>query len=259
MRYCSFTAKGKERVVFPGRILGDTVEQLDAPSLIEVILSDGDVDPIATHSVSDVRFVAPIQHPSKIVCIGFNYRKHIEELGHQVPIEPLLFSKPSTAIIGPNDSIALTKASKQIEYEGEVAIVIGKEAAKVENPAPHIFGYTCFNDVTARDIQKRSLDYTRAKGFDTFAPMGPAISTERPSWLKTFLNGELKQQSSTSDMIFGFEELVKNISHVMTLMPGDIIATGTPFGVGKLKEGDKVVVEADGIGALENSVIGTID
>lgn len=255
MHYCSFVVKGDERVVRPGRVLGDIVEELEAPTMIDVIVRNAEVDPISTYPVNEIRLVAPIQKPSKIVCIGLNYRKHIEELGHQFPSEPVLFSKPSTAIIGPNDSIVLTKASNQIEYEGEVAMVIGKEATKVEDPVPHIFGYTCFNDVTARDIQKRSLDYTRAKGFDTFAPMGPVISTEKPSWLRTFLNGELKQQSSTGDMIFGFEELVKNASHVMTLRSGDIIATGTPFGVGKLKEGDTVVVEADGIGRLENPVV----
>lgn len=256
MQYCSFVAKGDERVVRPGRIIGDIVEELDAPTLIDVMLSDGDAEPVVNHQLHDIRFVAPVQRPSKIVCIGFNYKKHIEELGHQFPSEPVLFSKPSTAIIGPGDSIVLTDASKQIEYEGEVAIVIGRRAIKVDDAAPYIFGYTCFNDVTARDIQRRSPDYTRAKGFDTFAPTGPIVSTERPDWLRTLLNGEQKQYSITSDMIFGFDELVKNISHVMTLEPGDIIATGTPFGVGKLKDGDKVVVEAEGIGKLENPVAG---
>jgi len=255
MRFCSFVVKGKERIVLPGRILGEIVEELWAPSLIDVMLSDGEAKPVTTHLMSEVRLVAPIQHPSKIVCVGLNYRKHIEELGHEFPSEPVIFSKPTTAIIGPNERIILPNASKQVEYEGEVAVIIGKDASKVEDPAPHIFGYTCFNDVTARDIQKRSPDWTRAKGFDTFAPMGPVISTERPGWLRTFLNSEQKQYSSTSDMIFGFEELVKDISQVMTLKSGDIIATGTPFGVGKLKDGDEVVVEAEGIGRLENTVV----
>jgi len=254
MRYCSFVAKGEGTAVRPGRVLGDVVEWLEAASLIDMMLSDGDIDSIETYKIDDVRFVAPIQNPSKIVCVGLNYRKHIVELGHEFPTEPVLFSKPSTAIIGPGDKIILPEASRQIDYEGEVAVIIGKEARNVEDPSPYIFGYTCFNDVTARDIQKRSPDWTRAKGFDTFAPMGPIVNTDRPGWLRTFLNGEQKQSSQTSDMIFGFEELVKNISNVMTLRAGDIIATGTPFGVGKLKEGDKIVIEAEGIGKLENPV-----
>lgn len=258
MQYCSFVAKGEDRTVLPGRVLGEIIEELDAPSLIDVIRNGGKADSVDSHRADEVRLVAPVQHPSKIVCIGLNYRKHIDELGHEFPTEPVLFSKPSTAVIGPNDRIVLPSASKQVDYEGEVAIVIGKEASKVEDAAPYIFGYTCFNDVTARDIQKRSPDWTRAKGFDTFAPMGPVISTDKPSWLRTFLNEEQKQYSLTSDMIFGFDELIRNISQVMTLKPGDIIATGTPFGVGKLKDGDRIVVEADGIGRLENSVVDTI-
>lgn len=254
MLYCSFVAKGDERIVLPGRILGDVVEELGAPSLIDVMLSEGAVDPIGNRKLREVRLVAPIQRPSKIVCVGLNYRKHIVELGHEFPTEPVLFSKPATAIIGPGDDIILPRASKQVDYEGEVAMIIGREAKKVEDATSCIFGYTCFNDVTARDIQKRSPDWTRAKGFDTFAPMGPVISTDRPSWLRTYLNGEQKQSSLTSDMIFGFDELVRNISHVMTLRPGDIIATGTPFGVGKLKGGDAIAVEAEGIGRLENTV-----
>ena len=253
MKFGSFIPKG-ESVVFPGRIIGDLIEQLDAKSMIEVIANQGESDAIANHPLKEVKFVAPIQLPTKIICVGLNYREHITELGHQFPSEPVIFSKPSSAIIGPGDTIILPGATSHVDYEGEVAIVIGKKGLNIENPKAHIFGYTCFNDVTARDIQRISQDWTRAKGFDTFAPMGPAISTERPKWIMTHLNGKRVQHSSTSDMIFGFEELVKNISRVMTLLQGDIIATGTPFGVGKLKENDKISVEADGIGMLENLV-----
>lgn len=220
--------------------------------MIDVIKSDDEVDGISTHKLRDIELVAPVQMPSKIICVGLNYREHIMELGHDFPDEPVIFSKPSSAVIGPGERIVLPKASSHVDYEGEIAIVIGKRATKVNDPRPFIFGYTCFNDVTARDIQRRSQDWTRAKGFDTFAPMGPIISTRRPAWIKTYLNDRLVQSSLTSDMIFSFEELVVNISQVMTLNPGDIIATGTPVGVGKLKAGDKIVIEADGIGRLEN-------
>lgn len=253
--YCSFIAKGEDRTVLPGRIIGDVIEELGAGSLIDVIEGSGEAEVVATHGKNEVRLVAPIQHPSKIICIGLNYREHIKELGHEFPSEPVLFSKPSSAIIGPGDNIMLTKASKQIDYEGEVAMIIGDKARRVDDGSRYIFGYTCLNDVTARDIQRHSQDWTRAKGFDTFAPMGPVVSTVQPAWIRTFLNGEQKQYSPTSDMIFGFDELVKNISYVMTLRPGDIIATGTPFGVGKLNPSDLVVIEADGIGRLENMAV----
>lgn len=222
--------------------------------MTDAISKGGKIKCVASHKLDDVRLVAPITKPSKIVCVGLNYREHIKELGHQFPDEPVIFSKPSSAIIGPGDKIILPKESSHVDYEGEIAIVIGKRATKVSEPGSYIFGYTCFNDVTARDIQQRSQDWTKAKGFDTFAPLGPVISTERPAWVRTYLNKKQVQYSKTSSMIFGFEELVKYISCVMTLYPGDVIATGTPVGVGRLKQGDRIAVEADGIGVLENSV-----
>jgi 2-keto-4-pentenoate hydratase/2-oxohepta-3-ene-1,7-dioic acid hydratase in catechol pathway len=234
--------------------MGEIIERLNVPTIIDLILSDGEADSSEDFKIGDVRLVAPIQKPSKIVSVGLNYREHIKELGHQYPMEPVIFSKPSSAIIGPGDRIIIPEASDQVDYEGEVAVIIGKEAHKVEGGARFIFGYTCINDITARDIQRRSQDWTRVKGFDTFAPMGPTINTAKPACVKTYLNGNQAQKTSTDDMIFGFEELVENISQVMTLLPGDVIATGTPVGVGKLSPGDKAVVEADGIGRLENPV-----
>lgn len=222
--------------------------------MIDVISKGEKIRDVASYKLDDVRLVAPITMPSKIVCVGLNYREHIKELEHQFPDEPVIFSKPSSAIIGPGDKIILPKESSHVDYEGEVAIVIGKRATKVSKPDSYIFGYTCFNDVTERDIQRRSQDWTRAKGFDTFAPLGPVISTERPAWVRTYLNKKQVQYSETNSMIFSFEELVKYISCVMTLYPGDVIATGTPVGVGRLKQGDRIAVEADGIGVLENFV-----
>jgi 2-keto-4-pentenoate hydratase/2-oxohepta-3-ene-1,7-dioic acid hydratase in catechol pathway len=255
MLYCSFLLKGDDRVVLPGRVIGDVVEELAAGNLIDVITSGGEVDAIASHGKGEVRFVAPITRPTKIVCVGLNYRAHIKEFGHAEPSDPVIFSKPSSSIIGPGDNIVLPKVSTRTDYEGEVAMIIGKQAKKTDDGSAHIFGYTCFNDVTARDIQKRDSDWTRAKGFDTFSAVGPFISTKKPDWVRTFLNGEQKQYSLTSDMVFGFETLVEYISRVMTLYPGDIIATGTPFGVGKLNPFDKVIVEAEGIGLLENMAV----
>jgi len=255
VKYCSFTAKADAGKIKVGRIRGDRIEELDARSMIDLILNEGRVAIVSSHDIDDVRLVAPIPNPSKIICVGLNYREHIKELGHQFPSEPVIFSKPSSAIIGPGDKIVLPKASKHIDYEGEIAIVIGKRAYKVKEPERFIFGYSCFNDVTARDIQRKSQDWTRAKGFDTFAPMGPVISTERPKWIKTYLNDRQVQSAHTEDMIFGFDDLVVNISDVMTLNPGDIIATGTPVGVGRLKAGDRIAVEADGIGRLENYAV----
>lgn len=255
MLYCSFTVKGEDRVVLPGRVIGDVVEELNAGSLVDVIVASGEVDAAASHDRGEVRIVAPIQRPTKIICVGLNYRAHLKEFGHAEPSEPVIFSKPSSSIIGPGDNIVLPKVSSRTDYEGEVAMIIGKQARNVSDGSAHIFGYTCFNDVTARDIQKKDQDWTRAKGFDTFSAIGPAVSTRTPDWIRTHVNGEQRQHSQTSDMIFSFNELVKYISSIMTLFPGDIIATGTPSGVGKLNPLDKIVVEADGIGRLENMAV----
>jgi len=255
MQFCSFVVGNERRTILPGRIIGEVVERLDVASMIDLVMLNGEADAVDSYDIGEVLLQPPITRPSKIIAVGLNFQKHIEEIGMEKPDEPLLFSKPSSAIVGPGQDIVLPDAIGQIDYEGEVALIIGRDARSVEDGESHIFGYTCLNDVTARDIQKHDKDWTRAKGFDTFAPMGPTISTIRPDWIRTELNGSEVQRSSTDDMIFGCAELVEKISAVMTLYPGDVISTGTPFGVGPLSPSDIVAVEADGIGRLENKVV----
>ena len=209
-----------------------------------------------SHRLSDLRLLSPCQ-PSKIVAVGLNYRSHAEEFKRPIPPEPLLFLKPSTSVIGPEDSIIYPDSSQRIDYEGELGVVIGSRAWKVprDEARRYILGYTCFNDVTARDLQSRDKQWTRAKGFDTFAPIGPCIETELDPdhlALETRLNGELKQQTNTSDLIFPVDELVSFISHVMTLLPGDVIATGTASGIGPMQPGDTVEIKIEKIGTLRN-------
>ncbi|OGR82620.1 MAG: hypothetical protein A2902_06635 [Elusimicrobia bacterium RIFCSPLOWO2_01_FULL_64_13] len=208
--------------------------------------------------LSEVRLLAPVL-PSKIVAVGLNYRDHAGEMGMEVPTEPVLFLKPPSSVIGPEEPIRLPKLSRRVEFEGELAVVIKKKA---RNLAPAeamdaVLGFTCFNDVTARDLQKKDGQWSRAKGFDTFAPIGPWIVADLgggPLAIETFLNGERRQRGSTADLIFNVPELVSRVSHVMTLEPGDVISTGTPSGVGPLSPGDLVDVKIEGIGTLRNPV-----
>jgi len=211
------------------------------------------------YRLSDIRLLAPCR-PSKIVALGVNYRSHGEEMGSRLPTEPLLFIKPSTAVIGPEDNIVYPEMSGRVDYEGELGVVIGKRATNVTEAEArgYILGYTCCNDVTARDLQARDKQWTRGKGFDTFAPLGPCIETELDPYhlrLETRLNGEVKQRTSTGDLVFGVYELVSFISRVMTLLPGDVIATGTPGGIGPMQPGDTVEVEIEGIGTLRNRIV----
>jgi 2-keto-4-pentenoate hydratase/2-oxohepta-3-ene-1,7-dioic acid hydratase in catechol pathway len=201
-----------------------------------------------------------VVHPSKIVGVGQNYRAHAKEMGKPIPEEPLLFLKPTTALIGPGGAIVRPRGYERVDYEGELCVVIGRRAHRVSEAEAldQVFGYTILNDVTVRDLQRKDVQFTRAKGFDTFAPAGPCIATGiDPANLRirTRLNGETRQDSSTSDMIFPVAKLVSFISHVMTLLPGDLITTGTPPGVGNLTPGDRVAIEIDGIGTLENPVV----
>jgi len=212
-----------------------------------------------TYDIKNIHFLPPCS-PTKIVAVGLNYRDHAEEMKKSIPDEPLLFMKPSTSLIGHEDKIRYPRhMSSRVDFEGELGVVIGKKASWINEGEAlnHVFGYTCINDVTARDLQAKDVQYTRAKGFDTFAPIGPFIETELdPSELEisTFLNGELKQHSSTSNLIFNVPRLISFISRVMTLLPGDIIATGTPSGIGPMKIGDKIEVEISKIGILRNFV-----
>lgn len=209
--------------------------------------------------LAEVRLVAPVQ-PSKIVCIGRNYAAHAAELGNEVPKEPLMFLKPPSSIIGPEEPIVLTRYSKQVEHEGELAMVIGRRCSHLgdaDDPLQYVLGYACLNDVTARDLQKSDVQFTRGKGFDTFCPIGPHIETQLdPAHLQveTRVNGAVRQSGNTSLMIYPCAFLIRWISRMMTLYPGDVIATGTPAGVGPLVAGDVVEVSVGGIGVLRNPV-----
>jgi 2-keto-4-pentenoate hydratase/2-oxohepta-3-ene-1,7-dioic acid hydratase in catechol pathway len=199
--------------------------------------------------------------PSKIVCVGRNYREHAAELGNKMPDEPLLFLKAPSAIIFSGDEIVLPKQSQQVEHEGELGVVIGRVARNIpseEDPLRYVLGYTCVNDVTARDLQRKDVQFTRGKSFDTFCPVGPWIETDidlQNVTVETRINGEVKQKGNTADMAFPVSFLIRYISEIMTLYPGDLIATGTPAGVSRMKAGDTVEVEVSGIGILQNRVV----
>jgi 2-keto-4-pentenoate hydratase/2-oxohepta-3-ene-1,7-dioic acid hydratase in catechol pathway len=210
-------------------------------------------------ALDDVRLLAPVL-PSKLVCVGKNYAAHAAEFGMDVPEEPLLFLKPSTAVIGPHDPIQLLPISHRVDYEGELAVVIGALARNVraEDAGKVILGYTCANDVTLRDLQKTDDQWARAKGFDGSCPLGPWIETlldPNDVRVSTKLNGDVRQAGQTSDMVFGVATLIEYITTFMTLLPGDVLLTGTPEGVGPLAAGDVVEVEVDGVGTLRNSVV----
>ncbi|WP_344856936.1 fumarylacetoacetate hydrolase family protein [Planomonospora alba] len=212
------------------------------------------------HALTDVKLLAPML-PSKVVAIGRNYAEHAREMGGEVPEEPLFFLKPSTSVIGTGDAIAYPVGlSQRVDYEGELAVVIGRLCHQVPVERAHevVFGYTCANDVTARDLQKKDVQFTRAKGFDTFCPLGPWIQTELDPadlGITTKVNGEVRQSSRTSKLMYDIPALIAHVSAVMTLIPGDVILTGTPEGVGPLEIGDEVSVGIEGIGTLSNVVV----
>ncbi len=210
--------------------------------------------------LAEVKLLPPMI-PSKIVCPGRNYREHAAELGHEVPKEPLIFLKPPSAIIGPEEPIVLPPISQRVDYEGELAVVIGRPCSQLAASSdirPYILGLTCLNDVTARDLQKADGQWTRAKGFDTFCPLGPVVETEldlAATTVETYVNGERCQSASVTEMIFPVDVIIRWVSRMMTLVPGDIVATGTPAGVGPLRAGDVVEVIVSGVGTLRNPVI----
>jgi len=211
------------------------------------------------HRLADVRLLAPVLPRSKVVGIGRNYAAHAAEMGTDVPAEPLMFLKPNTSVTGPGDPVFYPRQSSEVHYEGELAVVIGRicRDVPVERAADVIWGYTVGNDVTARDLQRSDVQFTRAKGFDSFCPLGPWIETEldvSDVRVQTFLNGNLKQDGRTRDLIFDVPTLVAHVTSVMTLLPGDVILTGTPEGVGPMQVGDEVEVSISGIGNLTNKV-----
>ena len=213
------------------------------------------------YNLSKVKLLPPCT-PSKVVALGLNYYSHAEEVKMPIPSNPLLFLKPSTSVIGPEDSIVYPDSSQRVDYEGELGVVIKTRAQRVPlgKALDYVLGYTCFNDVSERHAQVEDGQWTRAKGYDTFAPIGPWIETEiDPDDLRveTYLNGELRQSARTSDLIYGVAELISFISGVMTLLPGDVIATGTPSGIDRMNPGDVVEVSIDKIGTLRNVVAGS--
>ncbi len=267
MKFCRF-----QPLEFPLAGLGSTAKEMRPEPRYGIVAGETvreiSGDPLGawketgpTWPFGAVKLLPPVE-PSKIVCVGRNYVEHAGELGNPVPKEPLIFFKPPSAIIGPEEPIVLPRISRRVDYEGEVAVIIGR-ACSPPGPAgdarPFIAGYTCLNDVTARDLQKTEVQYTRAKGFDTFCPLGPLLETDfdpATATLETWVNGVRKQSSRTSEMIFSVDAIIKWIAQVMTLLPGDVIALGTPSGVGPLAAGDVVEVAATGIGTLRNPVVG---
>lgn len=253
MKFCRFTRSNSSVDTHYGVIEGDEIHLISG--------TPWDVwhrEPMQT-SLSSVRLIAPVV-PGKIVCIGRNYAAHAAELGNEVPKEPLMFLKPPSSIIGPNEPIVLPAYSSRVEHEAELGIVIGKRCAHLrdeDDALSYVLGYTCLNDVTARDLQKTDVQFTRAKGFDTFCPVGPHIETDLdPSnvLVECYVGEQRRQSGNTSLMTYPPTFLVRWISRMMTLFPGDLIATGTPAGVGPLIAGDNVEVRVGGVGVLRNPV-----
>ncbi len=250
MRVCRFRLAGRDRY---GLVEGSTVRALNAAPWTGG-LPEGKPVPLA-----DVTLLAPVE-PSKVVCVGRNYRAHAKELGNEVPPVPLLFLKPSTAVVGPQEAIRCPEQSREVHHEAELAVVMGRTLSRASAVEARlaVFGYSCLNDVTARDIQREEKQFTRAKGFDTFCPIGPVVETSiDPMDVSVVcrVNGAERQRGHTRDMVTDPFALVAFISQIMTLLPGDVVATGTPEGVGKIERGDWVEVEVAGVGVLRNPVI----
>ena len=257
MQYCRFS---HQNVVLYGLIDGAAITRTLTQS--PRAFSDFDRGEKTDLPLDTVRLLAPVE-PSKIVCIGRNYREHARELDHAIPTEPLVFLKPPSSIIGPEDTIERpADLSERVDYEGELGVVIGKRCSRLregDDVRPYILGYTCVNDVTARDLQNKDGQWSRAKGFDTFCPVGPVVVAGLDPWkgvrVQTHVNGELRQNGVTTDFLFPLDLVMRYITNAMTLEPGDLIATGTPQGVGPVKAGDVVEVTVEGVGTLRNPLV----
>ena len=259
MRYCRFSSADGPKYGLIETINGtDHITQIAPDGPLPNFGRGGKIAHVPLNSVS---LLEPVR-PSKILCVGRNYADHAKELGNEVPAEPLLFFKPPSSLIAPGATVVLpTALSQRVEYEGELAIVIGRTCRDVgpgEDVRRYMLGYTCANDVTARDLQKKDGQWWRAKGFDTFCPVGPIVSDEIDPWTgvqaETRLNGVVKQSASTKIFIFPLDLIIRHIAQVMTLLPGDVVLTGTPAGVGPLSAGDAVSVTVQGLGTLSNAV-----
>jgi 2-keto-4-pentenoate hydratase/2-oxohepta-3-ene-1,7-dioic acid hydratase in catechol pathway len=250
MKIIRFAADKKIRY---GILDGESIQCIEGKPFRHLEVSDH------YYQLSEVKLLSPCT-PSKIIALGLNYHSHARELNSPLPDAPLIFLKPPTAVIGPEENIIYPSSSSRVDYEGELGVVIKKPTWRVseKDALDYVLGYTCFNDVTARDLQKQDRQWTRAKSFDTFAAIGPYIETELDPGnvaLETYLNGELKQRGNTGDLIYSVPQLINFISHVMSLVPGDIIATGTPSGIGPMFPGDTVEIKIKPIGTLRNYVV----
>ena len=263
MRYCRFQFNGQAQYGLVESVAG-------SDAIVRILLTppeeaDGDMEGLRSRRIEPIpleqaTLLVPVR-PSKIVCIGRNYREHAAELGHEVPKEPLLFLKATSALLPPGGVVRRPKISARVDHEGELGVVIGKTCYQPADDADirqYILGYTCVNDVTARDLQNKDGQWSRAKGFDTFCPVGPLVTDEIDPWagvgVETRVNGEVRQQGNTRDFIFSLDVLIRHIAQAMTLYPGDLIPTGTPSGVGPLVAGDNVEVTVEGVGTLRNPV-----
>jgi len=264
MKYCRFQLNGQAQYGLVEAVAGRDVIQRILLTVPEE--SDGDVEGLRTRRIDaialeEAQLLTPVR-PSKIVCVGRNYKAHAAELGNEVPKEPLLFFKPSSSLLGPGGVVRRPKVSERVDFEGELCVVIGKTCYKPgadEDVRPYILGYTCLNDITARDLQKKDGQWARAKGSDTFCPVGPVVVDGLDPWtgvgVETRVNGEVRQHGNTRDFIFTLDTMIRYIAQVMTLFPGDLIATGTPEGVGPVVAGDVVEVSVEGVGTLRNAVV----
>jgi len=264
MRYCRFQFNGQAEYG-----LVESVAGRDA--IVRVLVTppeeaDGDMESLRTRRIEAIPLeeaaLLPPVRPSKIVCVGRNYREHAAELGHDVPTEPLIFLKATSALLAPGGVVRRPKISQRVDLEGELGVVIGRtcfQPAADADIRQYILGYTCVNDVTARDLQNKDGQWSRAKGFDTFCPVGPVVTDEIDPWagvgVQTRVNGQVKQDGNTRDFLFALDLVIRHISQAMTLFPGDLIPTGTPAGVGPLVAGDVVEVTVAGVGTLTNSVV----
>jgi 2-keto-4-pentenoate hydratase/2-oxohepta-3-ene-1,7-dioic acid hydratase in catechol pathway len=264
MKYCRFKQNGEARYGLVESVAGQ--EQITRILLTAPHAGSGALDELPSRRMEhlnliDATLLAPVE-PSKIVCVGRNYREHAAELGNEVPTEPLIFLKPPSALLEPGEKIRRPRISNRVDYEGELGVIIGQRCRNLrdnQDARPYVLAYTCVNDVTARDLQNKDDQWTRAKGFDTFCPVGSVASDEPDPWsgirVETRVNGELRQQGNTRDLIFSLDAIIRFISQVMTLFPGDLVATGTPSGVGPMTAGDIVEVSVEGVGTLSNPVV----
>jgi 2-keto-4-pentenoate hydratase/2-oxohepta-3-ene-1,7-dioic acid hydratase in catechol pathway len=264
MKYCRFQDGGQSQFGLVEPVAGR--EEITRILLTSPEETAGDMEDFATRRMSHIPLseasLLPPVRPSKIVCVGRNYREHASELGNEVPIEPLLFLKPPSSLLAPGAQSRRPRISQRTDYEGELGLVIAKACYKLsdrEDVRPYILGYTCVNDFTARDLQNKDDQWTRAKGFDTFCPVGPVVTDQLDPWtgvgVTTHVNGQIRQDGNTRDFIFHLDVILRFISQVMTLNPGDLVATGTPKGVGPVTAGDVIEVSVEGVGTLRNPVV----